>query len=388
MKFSQRLPLDLAVNPLTRRRAALRRLGVRLLDLTRSDPTAVGLRYDETALAAALANPAVARYAPHPRGLRSARGAVAAVLAGGARYGPRDLLLTCSTSESYALLFKLLCSPGDQVLVPRPSYPLFEWLTRLEGVEAVPYTLHYAGGWQIDLGELRQRLGPRTRAVVVVNPNNPTGNYLSAGELAELAAVCGRRVALIGDEVFHEYGWTDQPQVRIAEASQALTFHLGGLSKLVGLPQLKLGWIGVAGPAALRRAALRRLELIADNYLSVGAPVQLAAPRLLALGELVQQQLRARVRANRDWLVQHLRESGAPISLLEAAGGWSGVLRIPAPRGEEALALDLLDREQLVVHPGYFFDLGSGSHLVVSLIVPPEVLRAGVAAIERELARG
>lgn len=388
MKFSQRLPAELAVNRLTQRLTALRRRRVPLIDLTRSDPTGVGLAWDGRALVAALADPAIAHYAPHPRGLHTARRAVAATLANGERYSARDLVLTSSTSEGYALLFKLLCSPGDQVLVPRPSYPLFELLTRLEGVEAVPYSLHYADGWQLDLGELRERLGSRTRAVIVVNPNNPTGNYIRAGELAELAALCGRRVALIGDEVFHEYGFTDAPQPRIGDAAQALTFHLGGLSKRVGLPQLKLGWIAVAGPPALRRGALRRLELIADSYLSVATPVQLAAARLLALGTRTQQQLHARVRANRSWLARHLRASGAPMTLLEAEGGWSGVLRLPAPRGEEALVLDLLEREQVVVYPGYFFDLGAASHVVVSLIVEPDVLRAGIAAIERELARG
>ncbi|MBK8482517.1 MAG: aminotransferase class I/II-fold pyridoxal phosphate-dependent enzyme [Proteobacteria bacterium] len=194
---------------------------------------------------------------------------------------------------------------------------------------------------------------------------------------------------MIGDEVFHEYGWSDQPQVRITTAPEVLSFHLGGLSKLIGLPQLKLGWIAVAGPRAQRQAALRRLEIIADTYLSVGAPVQLAAARLLALGLPVQQALRARVRANRAWLLDHLWQTGAPMTLLEGAGGWSGVLRLPAPRGEEALVLELLERERVVVHPGYFFDFdGGGSHVIVSLLVPPETLRAGVAAIERVLAAG
>lgn len=389
MRFSQRLPVDLAVNTLTRRLAALRRRRVRLIDLTVSNPTAVGLAYDGDELGAALADRALAQHLPRARGLRGARAAVAAAIDGGACYGAGDLLLTCSTSEGYALLFKLLCSPGDQVLVPRPSYPLLELLLRLEGVEAVPYALRYAGGWQIDLAQLRERVSARTRAVVVVNPNNPTGHYLTSAELASLAEVCGRRIALIGDEVFHEYGWSDQPQVRIAEAPEVLSFHLGGLSKLIGLPQLKLGWIGVAGPRAPRQAALRRLEIIADTYLAVGAPVQLAAPRLLALGRPVQRALRSRVRANHQWLSSHLRQTGAPITLLQGAGGWSGVLRLPAPRGEEALALDLLERERVVVHPGYFFDFdGGGSHLIVSLLVPPETLRAGVAAITRLLAGG
>ena len=384
--FSQRLPGSLEENRISRAVANARARGP-LLDLTETNPTAVGLAYPTRAILEALTDERALTYQPTPRGLPEARRAAAAWYA---RHGVATdedrVFLTASTSEAYALLFKLLCDPGDEVLVPEPSYPLFGLLAGLEAVATRAYPLRYHAGWFLDGEELAQRITPRTRAVLVVNPNNPTGSFLTGEEHAALDRLCAERgLALVSDEVFAEYAFTDDVRrtVTLAGDRAALTFCMNGLSKLAGLPQLKLGWIALFGPTELRREADRRLELIADTYLSVATPVQLGAERLLALSSQMTAQLRARVLANRARLEDALR--GSALDLLDADGGWSAILRVPRTRTEEEHVLALLDAG-ILVHPGYFFDLGDEGHLVVSLIVDErelaEALPRLVAAVE------
>jgi alanine-synthesizing transaminase len=381
--FSNRLPLNRDVNALSLRLAALQASGETWIDLTESNPTRAGLSYPADLLAR-LSDPAALRYEPQPFGLPAAREAVAKDCGRrGASVDPSHVVLTASTSEAYGWLFKLLCNAGEQVLVPRPSYPLFEHLTRLETIEAVPYDLDYHGRWEIDFETLAARTSPATRAVLVVSPNNPTGSYLKQQELERLSAFClERRLALVADEVFADYR-LDAPADAVADVatrSRALAFTLGGLSKAVGLPQLKLGWIVVGGESALRESAIHALELIADSYLSVSTPVQVAAADLLSRGASVRDGILARVRNNLTML-QRIAAAVRCVDVLACEGGWYAVVRVPATRSEEDLVLDLLDRERVLVHPGYFFDFPREAYLVVSLLPRPEVFADAAARV-------
>jgi alanine-synthesizing transaminase len=380
--FSSRLPASLAHNRISVAADAARARGP-LVDLTESNPTVVGLHYPVDAIRAALSAPAALTYEPTPRGLLAARAAVAAY---DARHGVavdvERITLTASTSEAYGWLFKLLCDPGDDVLVPTPSYPLFDQLAALESVRPVPYPLRYHGGWFVDVEEVRRALTGRTRAILVVNPNNPTGSFLKRDEARALAALAAERdLALVSDEVFADYAFAadDTRVTTLAGETSALTFCLSGLSKLVGLPQLKLGWIVTGGPDARATDALERLEHIADPYLSVAAPVQHAAPSLLALVDDLGAQILARVRENRDTLVRAL--AGSPAQLFDAEGGWSAIVRLPSTRSEEEWTLLLL-ADGVLVHPGFFFDLPPTA-VVISLLVEPATLAASLPAILR-----
>lgn len=380
--FSARTRWDRTRNRLAEALAARRLAGRPVLDLTESNPTAVGLAAPPDLLQW-LADPAGVRYAPEARGLESARAAVAADFRRrGLEVGPERLVLTASTSEAYAFLFKLLCDPGDAVLVPRPSYPLFEYLARLEGVSIRPYPLRYDGEWHVDLPALEAALGSGPQALVVVNPNNPTGSFLSHAEAERVLASCAAAgVAVVSDEVFADYALADrrEREASLAFDGPALAFSLGGLSKSCGLPQLKLAWIAVTGPEPLRREALERLEIVADTYLSVATPVQLAAPHLLARLAELQAPIRERVRRNLD----HLREAvvSSPVSLLKVEGGWSAVLRVPATLPEDERALRLLDRHGVLAHPGYFFDFEQEAFLVVSLLPERTTFADGVGRL-------
>jgi aspartate/methionine/tyrosine aminotransferase len=361
-----------------------------VIDLTESNPTRVGLPYPDEALRTALARADASTYAPTPLGLPSARAAVAEAYArAGEVVDPADVILTASSSESYGFLFKLCCDPGDAVLVPEPSYPLFEYLARLEGVSPVPYRLAYDGVWHVDFASVADALararaqGTRPRALVVVNPNNPTGSFLKRDELARLADVAGvADLAIISDEVFAGYPTlptlptlpaspdpTRVTTVAIAPemATAGPAFSLGGLSKACGLPQLKLGWIVVGGREAARARAA--LELIADTYLSVATPVQNALPALFTLGDTVRAAIAARVAENRATLAAALPPGGV-CSLLPSEAGWSAIVRVPATRSDEAWAAGLLTEAGVLLHPGYFFDLRGGTFLVASLLPP------------------
>lgn len=379
---SGRLPRDLSPNRLTAAAARMRASGRPYVDLTESNPTRVGLAYPQDLLSP-LADARALTYAPEPFGLRSARAAVAADYARrGVQVPAERVMLTASTSEAYALLFKLLCDPGDRVLVPRPSYPLFEHLTALECVEAVPYDLDAHAGWRLDAGSIRRQIDGRTKAVLVVSPNNPTGSMLDRADLEVLAEIAAsHRLAVIGDEVFADYGFdAGAPAVSVLQQDRALAFGLGGLSKSVGLPQLKAAWVGASGPAALLDDALAGLEIVADTYLSVSTPVQVALPWLLDRGAAVRDEIRARTARNLAAL--GASASARPsVTLHSPAGGWSAVLQVPATRSEDALVLALMEQDGILVHPGYFYDFPREAFLVTSLLVEPPAFDAAVAAL-------
>jgi len=384
--FSARVPGQLGANRLATAVAARRAAGAPVLDLTESNPTRAGFTYPSSLLAP-LGHPRGLRYEPRPFGLASARQAVADDYARrGVRVGADRVVLTASTSDAYGWLFKLLADPGDEVLVPRPSYPLFEHLTRLEGVVARPYDLEYHGAWAADFGSVEAALSDRTRAVLIVSPNNPTGSFVKQHELDRLAALCAPRgVALIADEVFGDYELDPgaaADAARVLDRRDILVFSLGGLSKSIGLPQVKLGWMALAGPDALVAAALDRLELVCDTYLSVATPVQASAAELLAAGAPVRADIAARVQANYRALATRIATTPS-CRLLRSEGGWYAVLQVPSLEPEEDLVLSLLLDDDVLTHPGYFFDFPRESFLVVSLLPPPALFEEGTGRILR-----
>jgi alanine-synthesizing transaminase len=373
-----------------------RAAGAPILDLTESNPTAAGFAYPSDAILSALADPRLLHYEPAAAGMPAARAAVSEYYSGamGSDVRPDRILLTASTSEAYAFIFKLLADSGDEVLVPSPSYPLFDYLAALDSVRVVQYPLVYHVSWNIDFGALARSITSRSRAIVLVNPNNPTGSFLKQSELGPLLALCREhKLALISDEVFADYALDDRAPplceksglVRsLAEVDDVLTFCLSGLSKVAGLPQLKLGWIVTGGPPGDRETAFGRLELIADTYLSVGAPVQWAAPALLGLRGELQRQILGRVRANRAFLASQIGPT-SPWNLLSTEGGWYAVLEAPRIHSEEGWVLNLLTEDGVLVQPGFFFDFEREAFLVISLLTPEDVFRAGIRLI---VARG
>ena len=380
--FSRRVPSDLRSNRLSAAISARRRAGREFIDLTLTNPTRAGIRYPEDLLAPLVSAEAM-NYAPEPFGLRSAREAVAANEARcgtGVAVDPDRVVLTASTSEAYSLLFKLLCDPDDEVLIPVPSYPLFDHLSRLDAVRTREYALEYHGRWMVDRHNVDAVWSSRTRALLAVSPNNPTGSTLSADEWAMLSAQCAaRQAALIVDEVFADYPLS-APAVAASAPGDALTFRLGGLSKSAGLPQVKLGWIIAEGPDALVGDALQRLEIICDAYLSVSTPVQVAAPHLIERGAEVRAAILDRIREN--WSALHALAGQYPsVRVLDADGGWSAVLRVPATRSEEEVVLHLLEDDDVLVHPGYFFDFAHEAFLVVSLLPDPPRFVDGVRRV-------
>jgi alanine-synthesizing transaminase len=374
-RFSSRFHWDPSPNGLTRLLAEKRRTGAEILDLTQSNPTHAGFSYPEE-IVAALADPRALRYDPQPAGSPAAREAVCRYYAdAGYTVAPDQVLLTASTSEAYQYLFKLLADPGDEVLAPRPSYPLFEFLATMESLRVVSYPLVYHGGWSIDCDALAAAITERTRAIVLVNPNNPTGSFLKRNELRFVESL---GLPLVSDEVFADYAFADDARrVRtLADSTEALSFSMSGLSKIAGLPQMKLGWMVISGPPVARAAAKDKLEWIADTYLSVSTPVQLAAPRLLELGKHVQKQIAARVRANLAWLASAIAPA-SPCRILAVEGGWYATLQVPRIRREEEWALELLEKDNVLVQPGFFFDFESEAFLVLSLLTEPHVFQEG-----------
>lgn len=385
--FSRRTRWDRTTNRLSRILGAKRASGTPVLDLTESNPTRAGIASPPDLLEP-LFNAAARLYEPAPGGLEAARQAVAADYARrGVAMSADRIVLTASSSEAYAHLFKLLCDTGDRVLTPLPSYPLFEYLAGLESVAVDRYALAYDGEWRLPLSSVEAALTPRTRALVVVNPNNPTGSYLRRDEAAALLELCAKRdLAVISDEVFTDYAFGEDPQRHgsLAGETGALVFCLGGLSKSCGLPQMKLGWIAVSGPDSLREEALARLEIVADTYLSVATPVQHAAPLWLARLASLQAPITARLRENRAAL-ERLVDRDSPATLLRLEGGWYAVLRVPATLPEEERVCRLLERHDVLVHPGYFFDFPGEAYLVLSLLPPPAEFALGLRRILADL---
>jgi len=379
--FSERIPRTLSPNRITRALSTARAAGTTVVDLTVTNPTRVGIQYP-AGLLAPLSSPDGRTYAPEPFGLRSARDAVAADYARrGETIDPDRIVLTASTSEAYTLLFKLLCAPdGDAVLVPTPSYPLFEQLTALDGVRSVPYRLEYHGRWTLAPGELDRVWTDRVRAVLAVSPNNPTGSILSGDERRQISQRCADRgAALIVDEVFIDYPLNASPprETVVDATAPCLTFRLGGLSKSAGLPQVKLGWIAVDGPPALVDEALERLEIICDAYLSVATPVQVAAPALIAAGADVRRQIVARVQGN-DCALRSAASGHPAVDVLPGDAGWAAVVRVPSTRSEEDLVVELIEEDRILVHPGFFFDFPHEAFVVLSLLPEPAVFADGV----------
>lgn len=379
--FSQRTNWKLSPNRFTQALETIRTSGTRLLDLSVSNPTECGFEYDAGAILSAFQNPNALLYDPQPKGLLSAREEVARYYLGDhhTSLDPDSILLTTSTSEAYSYIFRLLCNPQEEVLVPKPSYPLFDFLADLQDVALVPYSLEYAHGWMVDFQSVARALSPRTRAILVVHPNNPTGSYLPPEEVRRLNDLCRERnLALIVDEVFLDYFFDGSRPRTFAANRDALTFTLSGLSKIAALPQMKVAWIATTGPDSLVRPALDRLEVIADTYLSVNAPTQWAFPTLFEQRRSLQPQLLRRIRENRASL-KKLLSSQSRCELLDTDGGWYAVLRVPAGRSDEDFVVDFLQKHHVIVHPGHFYDFPKDGFLVVSLITPTNTFQEGIA---------
>jgi alanine-synthesizing transaminase len=423
--FSDRTNWKLAQNRFTVALEEVRAGGTKLLDLTVSNPTRVGLHYDEKAILEALASPLALDYDPQSKGLREAREAVAAYYRAEHRIrelDPEQIVLTTSTSEGYSFVFRLLCNAGDELLVPKPSYPLFEFLADLQDVRLVPYPLIYDRGWQMDFPSLEKAVTERTRGVVVVHPNNPTGSYVQDGEAAMLNSFCREHgLAVIADEVFLDYrletsgaktqaqeelnrtaesaappktgphkiaplkiGQGDGPHNSFAGNEDVLTFTLSGLSKVVALPQMKVAWVVTSGPPELAAPAMGRLEVIADTYLSMNAPIQWATPALLEQRKNIQRQLLERVKGNLAELDRQLARQKS-CSRLSVEGGWYAVLRVPVTRSDEELAIELVREKSVLVHPGHFYDFESDGYLVLSLITIDGEFAKGISRVLKHL---
>jgi alanine-synthesizing transaminase len=383
--FASRTNWRLDSNRFTRTLEEHRRSGRELFDLTISNPTTCGLAYPAEEIVAALANQRALAYIPESKGLLEAREAIADYYMGRSgfteskqRVNPEHILLSSGTSEGYSHIFRLLCEAGDEILVPAPSYPLFEFLADLADIRLVPYSLIYDHGWQIDFASLRAMITKRSRAVLVVHPNNPTGSFVKRHEAAELAEICAAdQMAIIADEVFLDYTSDPKPARTFALQDAALTFTLSGISKISLLPQMKLAWMIVSGPQTLAQTAVGRLEIIADTYLSPSTPVQLALPKFLALRGGLQPQLQRRISVNLGILDATLRESKL-LTRLDREGGWYAVLRIPAAGPDEDVAVALLERCSVLVHPGHFFNFPRDGFLILSLITPEKQFQEGV----------
>lgn len=380
--FSRRTNWPLAPNRFTEVLEHARHSGAPVFDLTVSNPTRAGLVFDETAILDSLRNRNALDYDPHPKGLLMAREALAAYYAQrGVSIDVESLILTTGTSEGYSFLFRLLANPGDEILVAKPSYPLFDFLADLDDLKLVPYPMLYDHGWQIDFHTLEQAINERTRVIVLVHPNNPTGSYVGDEERERLHVLCAQHdLALIVDEVFLDYAHDGARRRSFAGNGGVLTFTLSGVSKISALPQMKLAWIAVSGPPNLRSEALNRLEVIADTYLSVSTPVQWAAPDLLAQSKKTQPQICARVRENLAQLDRQLAKQSI-CSRLRVEGGWYAVLRVPAAEPDEELAIRLLQDRRTIVHPGHFYDFSQDGYLVLSLIAPSDAFQEGTERI-------
>ena len=381
--FSKRIHWGMEENDLAQALSRKRSAGTPVLDLTESNPTRAGFAYPSAEIRRSFDDEALLEYVPDPRGGKAARKTVSDYYRErGAEVSLDDIFLTASTSEAYSFLFKLLCDAGDEVLVPRPSYPLFDFLAALDEVKPVSYPLRFDGSWHVDFGALEAALSEKTRAIVAVHPNNPTGSFVSREDRERLLEL---GLPLIVDEVFLDFPLSKAVAAEsFVDSTRGLVFVLSGLSKLAGLPQMKLGWIVVAGERENREEAALRLEHIADSYLSVGAPVQVAAPELLRLAPGIRRSISERTTRNLDTLKREA--AAAPAATLSIPeGGWYAALRVPAVRSSEEWALSLLEKESVYVHPGTFFGFDLEAYLVVSLLTPEDGFVDGIRRILRHL---
>ncbi|MGA7409267.1 MAG: pyridoxal phosphate-dependent aminotransferase [Bryobacteraceae bacterium] len=381
--LSQRLKWDSRPTPFSEAILQQRRQPGELLDLTSSNPTAVDLPYPNREIACALSTIPSLAYDPQPLGQWEARKAISAYYGDrGFDVHPSRIVVTASSSEAYSYLFKLLCDPGDEMLSPKPSYPLFEYLAALDSIRVQPYWVTYDGAWYTDLDDLESRITDRTRGIILVNPNNPTGSFLKAGEADRLCALARRRsLPLISDEVFMDYELCEGTQrvLSLTGRSDTLSFSLNGLSKSAAMPQMKIGWIVINGPTEQVEAARQGLELIADTYLSVSSPCQLVLPQLINLGAGIRSCIRERILGNAQALQDLLR--GSPAHPLYTEGGWSSIVQLPQTLPEEDWVMRLLTRYGVIVQPGYLFDMPGEPFAVVSLLTPTGKFVEGVTAM-------
>jgi len=381
--FSQRTNWKLSPNKYTQALEEMRSTGTPIIDLTVSNPTLCGFQYDAETVLAAFQNPRALTYEPEAKGLLAAREEVARYYKEDHRstIDPESLLLTTSTSEAYSYVFRLLCNPHDEILVPKPSYPLFDFLGDLQDVSLIPYSLEYAHGWFVDFHSMIRALTPRTRAVLLVHPNNPTGSYVHAEEVQRLNELSRERnLALIVDEVFLDFGFADHARNSFVANQDSLTFTLSGLSKIAALPQMKVAWVATTGPEALKKPAMDRLEIIADTYLSLNSPTQWAFPALFEQRRSLQPQIRERLLQNWAYLKSVLSRETC-CELLDAEGGWYAVLRAGGDRSDEDLAIEILRKTHTLVHPGHFYDFSSDGYMVLSLITPATDFQRGISCL-------
>lgn len=384
--FAARTGWDLTPNRFTLALEQHKKSGSELLDLTASNPTECGLKYESGKIIKSLCSSKTLKYEPLAQGLPAARQAVTDYYQAKSIAVPAEnIILTTSTSEAYSYIFRLLCEPGDEVLVPRPSYPLFEFLANIQDVRLVPYSLVHDHGWQIEFNSLQAALGPRTRAIITVNPNNPTGSYIKADELGQLNRLCAAYdLAVISDEVFHDYPLRGSDHLSFASNFSALTFTLSGLSKVAGLPQMKVAWMVVSGPDAQRSQALARLDVIADTYLSMNAPLQHALPAMLESRHAFQRQLNARLKTNLQ-VLDSLLSKQKTCTRLDVEAGWYAVLRVPVTQSDEDLAIVLLEKHDVLVHPGHFFDFEQEGYLILSLMTVEKDFSEGIKRILQQI---
>src|ERR1700686_1710355 len=391
--FSHRTAWNLEPNPLSKALADRLSSGKPVIDLTESNPTKCGFHFEAERILRALSGPAGLNYDPSPQGLLTARNAVVDYYRSrNCAINVSDIFLTTSTSEAYSFLFRTLCNPGDEVLIPQPGYPLFNFLADIQDVGTVRYQLIYDYGWQIYFHALQRAITPRTRAIIVVNPNNPTGHFCKADDMHRLNQICLEGdLALIADEVFLDFSFGKDILPTFASNNKALTFTMSGLSKISGLPQMKVAWLIATGPQALKQQAVARLEMIADTYLSMNTPMQLALPGLLELRHNFQRQCAERTRNNLAQL-DKLLSAQKLCARLNLEGGWYAILKVPVTGSDEELALELLNNHGVYVHPGHFYDFPADGYLVLSLITPELAFAAGtealVALIDEKFRRG
>jgi alanine-synthesizing transaminase len=382
--FSKRTDWKLTPNRFTQAQREAQAAGSKLLDLTASNPTRVGIRYDGDTILSALVSPESLDYDPQPKGLLQARKAIANYYReqhDAYDLNPESIILTTSTSEAYSYLFRLLCNAEDELLVPKPSYPLFDFLADLQDVKLTPYPLIYDHGWQIDFPSLYRAVNHRTRAMVLVHPNNPTGSYVHSEEIQTLNSFCREyNLALVLDEVFLDYPHDGAYRSSFVSNREVLTFSLSGLSKVSGLPQMKVAWLVANGPEEQVERAMARLEVIADTFLSMNAPIQRATPLLLEQRKSIQPLLLDRLRVNLEELDRQLPKHSS-IKRLDVEGGWYAVLRVPVTQSDEELAIEIMQKCAVLVHPGHFYDFPSDGYLILSLITPPGEFREGIRRV-------